>query len=445
MGLNLEDEFLSLMQQFPEVFEAPLLAGVSGGVDSIVMFELLHKYNCNISVAHCNFQLRGEESEADEKFVIALTKRYNVPCFVEKFNTEAYSKEKGFSIQMAARHLRMDFMERLRLQEHFRYICLAHHLDDNIETFFINLLRGTGLKGLKGMAVEKENTLRPLLFATKEEIIVYAKKNNFEYRLDSSNLRDNFIRNKIRHHIIPYFIHHFPEFKNKMKENLNRFSTGEALYKELCSKVATEIISKKNDNIYIDLSQLVCYENSVLLLSEFISTYGFSHLQAELMLKSAGKTETSAFRTSYYIAYIKGFLLEIRKHNQDKEEFFLLNSIDDFSELGLRISAEIIDYTAGMELHRNSQHAFADAEKVKFPLILRKWQKLDAFYPFGMKGKKLLSDFFTDKKLSPWQKKDIWILCSGNDILWVVGLRSDNRFRVENSTKKILHLYFADK
>ncbi len=441
------DKFLKVMQSHSEMTGKTILAGVSGGIDSVVLLHLLHSNGFKAAVAHCNFQLRGSDSDDDENFVKQLAEEYQNQCFVMKFETASFAKKHGISVQMAARQLRLDFMNRLLREHHFSCSCLAHHHDDNIETFFLNLTRGTGIKGIRAMSVLSENIFRPLLFATRSEIAEYAARHNLNHREDVSNSKDDYLRNRIRHHVLPQFVSQFPGFYEVMIDNFRRFSSGLALHEELCKNALKDCVSFQENRMNLDLRKISVYENSAILLGEFLSDYGFTFLQAEQMMQSADKTETSVFQSDEYEAFLKSGFLDISIREQATDQSYVISSPECFSTfaLPLQISSELLKNNADLNLKAGPEHAYFDASRVEFPLILRKWKAGDVFFPFGMKGKKRISDYFTDLKMSSLQKRNTWLLCSGEDIVWVVGYRIDQRFAVRFGTENILHLISCSK
>ncbi len=439
---NLNQQFQQTLREFPQITQSTMLLGVSGGVDSIVLLHLLHSNNCKIIIAHCNFGLRGDESDGDEQFVKDVSEKLKLKYVSEKFDTTEFAKQQGISIQMAARKLRQQWMEKMSVKMETPYICLAHHLDDNIETFFLNLTRGTGLKGVKCMTVLLANVFRPLLFATREQILEYARQHLLQYREDSSNSKDDYLRNRIRHHVIPKMTYQFPQFRETMYENFQRFGSGVALFDEMVEKIETQSVNEKNGVVSIDLEKLMQFREREILLAEIINSYGFTHIQARNMIGSAAKTETSEFKSPTHEAFVKNQKVEIKNIYFQTEKEFILNSVSDFSksELPLAFEVDFLKKWQVEELKKDLNHAFLDASKIKFPLFIRKWKNGDAFVPFGMKGRKLLSDFFAGLKMTAMEKENVWLLCNKESIIWVIGYRTDNKYRVTNATREVIHL-----
>jgi tRNA(Ile)-lysidine synthase len=457
-----------------------VLLTVSGGIDSVLMCELFHKAGLNFGIAHCNFQLRAEESDEDETFVSALAEKYNVPFHFIKFNTSVYAKKNKVSIQLAARDLRYEWFEEIRKEYKYNYVATAHHQDDSIETFFINLLRGTGISGLHGILPKHGTIIRPMLFTTKNEIESYAKKHKLKYREDSSNASDKYVRNKIRHHVIPVLKELNPGFENTFNKTINHLREVELIYKNDIETKRSKIVKQEKKNIFISIKQLKKLQPITTYLYEFLKPYNYNESTVEeIVLALDGESGKQFFSNTHRLIKDREFLIieqskesqEIRIKNQDlrikNQETGIKNqelrnkklelrikkqdSVPDTmdSEIKVLINQKEIDLdnlklsfkcevnSADTEIQKSASIAYLDLEKLEFPLEIRKWQKGDVFYPFGMKGKKKLSDFFIDKKLSLNQKENAWLLTSKGKIAWVIGQRIDNRFKITEKTRKI--------
>jgi tRNA(Ile)-lysidine synthase len=440
---TLEQGFQQQLEQFPALTGMPILISVSGGVDSVTLLNLFTDRGHDVSVMHCNFQLRGKESDEDEAFVKSICKSQNIPFFSKRFSTTHFAKSKRISTQMAARRLRIEFTNELINTYHFSCVCLAHHLNDSIETFFLNLNRGTGIRGLKSMAVYSKPFFRPLLFASRQDITDYVQKKELQFREDSSNASDDYLRNKIRHHIIPAFCSFFPDFESRMQQNILRFSDTVQLLDVLCKKAAGDFCSDNGNTFKVDLKSMKTKGYPDQLLGEIITPFGFSYVQVAEILTNINKKETSRYICPEYTAYLKNQILEIEKNATEQTKQYMIFSLEDFTQANLPVNfrSELLENSRGLNLSAGKEHAFFDMSLIRFPLCLRKPASGDKFQPFGMKGKKLLSDFFTDLKLSQPQKNKIWLLCSGEDILWVCGLRISHKFRVKKPTSSILHLF----
>ncbi|MES2286778.1 MAG: tRNA lysidine(34) synthetase TilS [Bacteroidota bacterium] len=443
-----------------------VLLTVSGGIDSVLMCELFHKAGLNFGIAHCNFQLRNEESDEDETFVNTLAEKYNVPFHFIKFNTAVYAKKNKVSIQIAARDLRYQWFEEIRKEYDYNYVATAHHQDDSIETFFINLLRGTGISGLHGILPKHGAIIRPLLFTTKNEIESYAKKHKLKYREDSSNASDKYVRNKIRHHVTPVLKELNPGFENTFNKTINHLREVELIYKKDIETKRSKIVKQEKNNILISIKQLKKLQAITTYLYEFLKPYNYNTSTVEEIISTLdGESGKQFFSNSHRLIKDRELLIiEPRKESQEirikkqetgiknqelrnKKQGSGLDTMDseitvlknqkeiDLDTLKLSFKSEV--NSPDTEIQKSTSIAYLDLEKLEFPLEIRKWQKGDVFYPFGMKGKKKLSDFFIDKKLSLNQKENAWLLTSKGKIAWVIGQRIDNRFKITDKTRKI--------
>jgi tRNA(Ile)-lysidine synthase len=415
-----------------------ILAAVSGGIDSVVMLHILLKEEYHIGVAHCNFCLRGKESEADEKFVKDLSENYHLPFYSAKFDTEKIAKQKGISIQMAARELRYEWFEKIRKKQGYDVIAVAHHADDSIETFFINLLRGTGLAGLHGLKQQSGKIIRPLLSVSRKEIEGYARNNKIKFREDSSNSSDKYVRNKIRHKLIPLLCELNPDAGNAIRTAAERIGVVENIYKEIVEKEKKRIIHSEKNIIFLNIKKLLSLKYAEAFLFEFLNPYGFSgetiNKIKSLLSAEAGKR---FYSSTHRLIKDRQFLLVSSLENVPAPKENRIAQKTRAISIPLKMKFSVAAFSKSTPVSRQKNIVTLDFDKLKFPLVLRTWGKGDFFYPFGMKGKKKLSDFFTDLKLSLIEKENIWLLCSGNDIVWVVGHRPDNRFRITAGTKKI--------
>ncbi len=439
---TLESGFQKQMEHYPEMRQGQLLLSVSGGIDSMAMLHLFAEQNYSVAVMHCNFQLRGSESDEDEQFVKSTCKNLNIQLFIKRFDTKQFSEKNGISIQMAARSLRREFTEQLLKEHQFNCVCLAHHLNDSFETFLINLSRGTGVRGLTGMPVFSKPFFRPLIFATREDIINYVNKKSISYREDSSNQSDNYLRNKIRHHIAPVINSVFDGFTDRMSDNFQQISESVHLFDFLINHASNEFCSKSDNVITVDLKTIAEKGYPSSLLGEILYPFGFTRLQARTIFENKNKKETTKYISPSNIAFLKDNILEITEYKQSDHSCFIIKSPEEFlnPQLPLNITYEFKEYSDTLNLNSGPEHAWLDYSRFRFPLVLRKPATGDSFQPFGMKGKKLLSDYFTDLKLTRIQKNNIWLLCGEEHILWVCGLRTDNRVRIRQETTHILHL-----
>ncbi|MGB3948839.1 MAG: tRNA lysidine(34) synthetase TilS [Bacteroidia bacterium] len=419
-----------------------VLLAVSGGIDSVVMVDLFHKAGLKFAIAHCNFQLRNVESNEDEQFVKALAHKYNVAFHVIKFKTAEIAKKNKTSIQVTARELRYQWFEKIRTENKYATIATAHHLNDSIETFIINFTRGTGISGLHGILPKQGNVIRPLLFATKQEIENHAKKHTLIFREDSSNASDKYTRNKIRHHIVPVLKEINPNFENAFEKNIQQLIDTEAIYKNEIENKRASIVIKQQNTTTLSIKALKALTPLNTYLYEFLKPFDFNATTVYEIEKALDAESGKLFLspTHRIIKDREALLIEKLTDKKTTDEEFTIKKNQKtlvFSNQQLEIKTIKVEKT---QLSNNAFEAFIDWGKLEFPLTVRKWKQGDSFYPLGMKGKKKLSDFFIDKKLSLYQKENIWVLTSGNKIVWIMGLRLDERFKITEKSTKIVQI-----
>ncbi len=415
-----------------------ILLTVSGGIDSVAMCELFHQARLQFGIAHCNFQLRGQESDADELFVKQLAEKYNVPFYVKHFKTGDFASENGISIQMAARQLRYDWFEELIKTEKYHFYATAHHQNDEIETFFINLLRGTGIAGLHGILPKQNHLIRPLLFTNRGKIEQFANDNKLEYREDSSNASAKYLRNAVRHKIIPQFKHLAGDFERVMTENIEKLRDVEIIFNEMLEMKRKEIVVVNSSTILLSIKKLKVLHPLKAYLFHFLSPYNFNNEVIESLIVSLDDISGKQFfssthrllkdRDNLIITEISDVTLE--------NEIFLINKTDSHIFAPLLLDFRITTESEMIKINPDKNFAYLDFDKLKFPLTIRKWKHGDFFCPFGMHGKKKVSDFFTDQKFSIIEKENTWLMCSDDDIVWVVGWRIDERYKLTSKTLK---------
>ena len=414
-----------------------LLIAISGGVDSVVLAHLLSTLKFNISLAHCNFNLRPIECDIDEEFVKNLGKNLNTKVFTIHFNTTEFAKENKQSTQIAARNLRYDWFNELIEKHQFDYILTAHHADDNLETFLINLTRGAGLDGLTGIPEINGNIVRPLLKFSREEILTFVKENNISWREDKSNASTKYIRNKIRHQILPVLKEINPSLLETFEKTTAHLKESQQIIEDKIDEISAETIATENNILKIDISKIKKLSNPKAYLYQLLKDYNFTEWNdaADLISAQSGKQIIS------------------KTHTLLKDRGFLLLSKKDFST-ALETTTEIDENTSiiAEPIHlkleevqekstENKQTIYVDKQNLQFPLKLRKWQDGDFFYPSGMKGKKKLSKYFKDEKFSLLQKQNTWLLCNyDNAIIWVIGCRKDNRFDTNKKNNTLLKI-----
>jgi len=416
--------------------EGRLLIAISGGLDSVVLAHLCHYLELNFALAHCNFNLRGNESDADEAFVLDLAEELNAEVFIQSFETEVYAKHHKLSTQMAARELRYNWFSELAAQLKYDCILTAHHADDNLETFLINLSRGTGLDGLAGIPEINNNIVRPLLPFSREDIETFAKGNKLKWREDSSNESTEYLRNKLRHEVIPKL----KGINSKFLQNFNKtqgfLQDSKTIIDDKIDDLSEAIITVVTENeIHFDVSKIQNLSNPKAYLFELFNDYGFTEWNDVLDLLEAQSGKHLFSKTHRLLKdRIELILTEI---NSDENKSISIQ--EDDSEIKTPFGTLIIESIKQIN-KSNQSTVFLDKDLLKFPLTVRKWQEGDYFYPFGMTGKKKLSKFFKDEKLSLVAKEDSWLLCSKNEIVWVVNKRPDNRFKVTTNTNNILKI-----
>ena len=426
-------------QNFSFLKEKKLLVAVSGGMDSMVLVDLFQKLKFDFTLAHCNFQLRGAESDGDENFVAAYAKLNNIACFITKFDTSNYSKENKLSTQVAARNLRYNWFNEILEQEKFDYIVTAHHADDVAETFMINLSRGTGLDGLTGIPSQNGNIIRPMLPFSRKEIENYVLENKLKWREDSSNASDKYLRNKIRHHIIPVFKEINEAFLQSFQNTLEHLNQEQSLINDAVQMVYEKVVSEENQQLKINISALLHYKNHKAYLYQWLNKYGFSAWNDvyNLIEAQSGKQILSE---KYILLKDRDFLILSKKEKTNFEEI-VIHSITEKPNFPLKLTlCNQSDISNQMK-----NVIFVDENKIQFPLTIRKWKEGDYFYPTGMQGKKKVSKYFKDEKFTLFQKQDAWILESNNQIVWIIGHRADERFKVENTTQTIIQITYNNE
>ncbi len=414
-----------------------LLVAVSGGLDSIVLLHLLYKMEMDCLVAHCNFRLRGEDSDGDEVFVGKLAETYGFPFCTTAFDTTAYAKEKAISIEMAARDLRYEWFESIRQAKQCQYILTAHHADDVIETVLINLARGTGIHGLTGIKAKKDRLIRPLLPFSRDELKTYAEENTLKYREDYTNAQTDFVRNKIRHQIIPVLQEINPGIQKTMNENVARFSDVELIYNNEISNKKLTFIDQKDDKLLISVSKLKRLPANKSHLFELLKPYGFHSRDVSNIIESLDAISGKLFYSeNYELLRDREYLILTERVEKVAGEYELNESGLSIEE-ELKLECRIFERPSDFKFSTDPQIACFDADKLSFPLKLRKWQEGDVFQPIGMKGRKKISDYFIDNKFSLTDKENAWLLVSGEDIIWLVGHRMDDRYKITRATRSI--------
>ncbi|MBR8709574.1 tRNA(Ile)-lysidine synthase [Bacteroides pyogenes] len=405
--------------------ESKVFVALSGGADSVALLRLLHSIGYRCEAAHCNFHLRGTESDRDERFVRGLCRELSIPLHTTHFETTGYAAEKHVSIEMAARDLRYEWFEKLRVEYRADAIAVAHHQDDSVETMLLNLIRGTGIKGLLGIRPRNGSIVRPLLCATREEIIRYLRHIKQEYVTDSTNTEDEYTRNKIRLHLLPLMEEINPSVKKNLTETGSYLNEAYAIYHKGIADAKERVMTPEG----IRIDKLLEEPAPRSILFEILHPLGFNPSQIN-DITSALQSQPGKIFTNEKWRVIKDRSLLLIDPLQSEEE--------EEENPPFRLISEEKSYTPDFQIPRGKEYACFDADKLNAPLHCRKWQKGDVFVPFGMKGKKKVSDYLTDHKFSIKQKEQQWVLCCGEHIAWLIGERTDDRFRIDEHTRRVV-------
>lgn len=434
----------------------PVLVACSGGIDSMVLCDVLLKLNYKIAIAHCNFQLREIESDEDEKFVEQYTSQNKLKFHSVKFNTKDFKKGKTISTQMAARELRYEWFEKIRKENGYHSVATAHHLDDQIETILLNIAKGSGLQGITGIQAKNGLVVRPLLNVSKEEIIEYAKENNIDYREDSSNTTDNYQRNKIRHHITPILHEINPDFSSAAIDFISRMNDYTFLTNEYIEKLKQKCWSEKNGIIEIKSGFIISHKAGQTILFHLIKEFGFNTDQTCQIFKNLTNLNAESgrqfFSETHRMVVDRKSLFVVSK-NAERENYLSFDKIPNqiiFNNYKIQCSLVPIQE---LNIKPSNRYAYFDADKIEFPLMIRYYKEGDYFYPFGMSkpktpgkaGKKKLSKYFKDEKFSLLQKENTAVLFSGEKLIWLVGHRIDDRYKVTEKTKTVLKMVLVDE
>ena len=425
-----------ISNHFPFLQGKKLLLAVSGGLDSMVLVHLFQQLNYEIVVLHCNFQLRGLESFEDQQFIQEYSNTNAIPFVFTQFDTEAFAADFKVSIQVAARELRYSwFYEQLAIQKG-DFILTAHHADDNLETFLINLSRGTGLEGLTGIPAQNEKVIRPLLSFSRQQMEEYASVNKLKWREDSSNASDKYLRNKIRHHLVPLLKELNPNFMSSFEKTQSFLSEAQELVDDAAIMVYQQVAREEGEDIYFDLVRLLKLPNYSSYLYQWLKEFGFTAWDDiyELVTSQSGKQVVAPY---FRLIKDRDCLILSPLPSQENQQEFKIESIESKVKFPLNL-----DFSTVSKIGVASDSTiFVDEDKLVFPLTLRHWNEGDVFQPFGMEGKsKKVSKLFKDEKLSLIDKEKVWLLCSNNQVVWVVGIRQDERFKIDPNSKKLLKI-----
>lgn len=431
------------IENFLEKYRIPKDAGfilaVSGGADSISMLHAFKYMNLKILALHCNFSLRGKESDMDEQFVKRFCDSYGIAHSVKKFNTTAYAKEHGLSIEMAARELRYTWFHEMKAKKKMDYIVVAHHADDVAETVLINLCRGTGIKGLSGIRPVNGDILRPLLDCSRNDILKYIEDHQLGFRTDSTNNSLDYMRNKIRHKIIPVMKEINPSLLTTMADNCENLKETEQIFSYGIHALQEEIMDCEDDEILLHIGKTMASPAPYTLLYETLRPFGFNKAQIRDILNAHAATPGKQFITGNYVLEKGRTYWRLYDNSIRRQQSMSIPEPGSYAMGEVRFEIFRFPRTDDFEIPVSPDIACLDADKIKFPLTIRNWQAGDYFCPIGMKrSKKKLSDFFTNQKFSTRQKQECLLLVSDDKIAWVIGHRPDDRFKITSFTKELL-------
>ena len=408
-----------------------LLLAISGGADSVCLFFVLKELGYNIELAHCNFNLRGKESDKDERFVKELANKYGVKSHIKYFETQEYANKQKISIQMAARDLRYKWFDELLADNNLDFVITAHHKDDNIETFLINLIRGSGINGLCGIKAKNKNVIRPLLQISREEIERYLNRKNIKFCNDSSNTDVKYQRNKIRHQLIPLLKEMNPNIQQIITDEIFVLDRTRKVYQQRIDLIRERFLMHKDGVYKLNISDLIELEYLEIFLFEILNPFGF--FEIDQIIKAMHCQSGKQFFSDSYQLIIdrEEIIISLLEKNEEEIEILEIEA-----EIQIPLSIKFIT-SSDFSLVKNPNIAKLDFDKLSFPLKLRKWQNGDKFKPLGMRNFKKVSDFFIDKKYSLLDKQKQWILCSKDSIVWIIGNRIDDRYKIDTNTKKV--------
>ena len=432
----LEKFKIHIAQNFPSLKNGKLFLAVSGGLDSMVLLHLFRQLQYDIAVLHCNFQLRGIESFQDQIFVQEYSIKNSIPFFYTQFDTENFAKDYKLSIQVAARELRYSWFYEQLEEQNYNFILTAHHADDNLETFLINLSRATGLDGLIGIPEQNDKIIRPLLVFNRLEIENYANENQIKWREDSSNASDKYVRNKIRHQLVPILKEIHPNFLASFQKTQQYLQQANEMVDDAASILFSQVVEEKGDAFYFNVKKLSKLPNYKSYLYQWLKDFGFSAWEDIYNLVD-GQSGKQVFSNEFRLLKDRKYLILSSLIQEDTIDEYFIEKNQSEVKIPLKLA---ICKVSDISLASNTI-IFVDEDLLVFPLVLRKWKTGDFFQPFGMNGKeKKISKLFKDEKLSLLDKENTWLLCSNNQIVWVTGIRQDERYRIEKTTKNILKI-----
>lgn len=420
----------------------PVLVGLSGGADSVALLSVLVRLGYACVALHCDFHLRGEESERDAAFARTFAESLGVPFYQTDFDTVAYAREHHLSIEMAARALRYVWFEETRERLGAQAIAVAHHRDDSVETVVMNLIRGTGIRGLTGIRPRNGFVVRPLLCVSRTDIVAWLENQGIRYVTDSTNLSDAYTRNFIRLNVLPLLERINPSVREAIARSAEHLSAVASVYAYEIARAREEVIVSEG---CLSIEALCRFPAPEAILYELLKEYGFSRwVSAEVfdaLRKESGKV---FYSKTHRLLKDRAYLWIVPLEREAEKTSFLLDPSREIYREPVGLTFRELPITPDFQIEKNRRFAYFDADKLRFPLTLRKWREGDWFVPFGMKGRQKLSDYFSDHKFSRIEKEKAWLLCSGDAIIWLIGERADNRFRIDSGTKRVLAVNFLD-
>ena len=423
--------------------QSPIIVGVSGGADSVVLLHILMSLGYGCIVAHCNFHLREEASDSDEKFVHALSKSLQIPYHKVDFDTQLYAKQKHISIEMAARDLRYAWFRELMEQHHAQAIAVGHHADDSIETLLLNLIRGTGLKGLSGIPSRNKEVVRPLLCCSRPEILDYLADHKLEHITDASNESLLYQRNKVRNVVLPLLEEMNPSVRQTLYQNQKHFEGSWAIYEQAILQIKKELMTIGDELVSIDIEGLKKQAQRTTVLYELLHPYGFHPSTIAQIDDQLDSESGRQFFSERHRLVIDRAVLLISNLTENAQCSYSIQKEDKVLEHPIEMSLRTFPKQLDFKFSKEKNCVHLDASKLTFPLQRRHWEEGDTFYPLGMDQKKKLSDFFINNKLSLLEKEKCWILLSEKEVVWIVGMRLDNRFKVTERSEMVLEIKVA--
>ncbi len=418
----------------------PVIVGVSGGTDSVVLLHVLISLGYDCIAAHCNFHLRMQESNRDEEFVRKLAHSYSIPFYFIDFETTKYAEKHKISIEMAARDLRYDWFEELIEKHHAQAIAVAHHADDNIETMLMNLVRGTGLRGLTGIQPRNKNVVRPLLCCTREELENYLVEHGLQHVEDSTNQENNYLRNKFRNELLPLLTDINPSVRENLYKSLANLEGNFAIYQQAIDEIRNKVVHNSGNEIRLNIDQINQQIHVPTVMHELLSPYNFSSTQIEQIREALNAESGKIFYSETHRLIKDRKYLIISAKGDEIKNIYTISQTEKELTLPIHLTIRKMSIDDSFKPSKLPNCVHIDASLIQFPLELRRWNEGDVFYPFGMTQKKKLSDYFIDQKFSIPQKEQCWILISEGKIVWIVGHRLDNRFRITENTKEVIEI-----